>query len=66
MTTNRARDDFDAIAFKRDVQAQVSEEIKGLSAEKEIAYFRKAAESGPLGAWWRSIRSNAEVSRPRR
>jgi hypothetical protein len=65
MRTSQARDDFDAVAFKRDVQAQVSEEIKGLSPQEEIAYFRKAAESGPLGAWWRSIRSNPAVPRTR-
>ena len=63
---NQMHDGFDAIAFKRAVQAQVSEEIKGLTPEQEIAYFRKAAESGPPGAWWQSIKNNAAVPRTRR
>jgi hypothetical protein len=66
MTTSRAHDGFDAIAFKRDVQAKVSEEIKGFTAEQEIVYFREAAESGPLGAWWRSIKAKTPAFHSRR
>ena len=35
---------FDAIAFKDKVQAEIYEEIKDLSIQEEIDYFRKASE----------------------
>ena len=46
---------FDCIAYKRAAQLAIYEEIKGLSREEEMAYFRTRAETGPLGDWWRSI-----------
>ena len=52
--TSRERKDFDAVAFKLRVQAQVSEEIKNLTPEEEIAYYCESAKSGPLADWWRS------------
>lgn len=39
---------FDCIAFKRRVQKEIYEEIKGLSRQEQIAYFRRAALSDPL------------------
>ena len=46
---------FDCVACKRQAQARIYEVIRNLSPEEEIAYFRKAAEEGPLGEWWRSL-----------
>ena len=38
---------FDCMAFKRKTQAQIYKEIKGMTAEEELAYFRrKTRESG--------------------
>ena len=55
MTTSKAKD-FDCVEFKRRAQVRIYEEIKGMSPEEEIAYFRKAAARGPLGRWWKAIR----------
>ena len=54
---------FDCIAFKRQAQAQIYKEIKGLSPKEEIAYFRRQAASGPLGKFWKALerRSQAEA-----
>jgi hypothetical protein len=46
---------FDCIAFKRTAQLAIYEEIKGMTREEEMAYFRTRAESGSMGSWWRNI-----------
>ncbi len=55
MKRRRAAKGFDCIAFKRQAQAEIYEEIKGLSPEEEIAYFRRQAAAGPLGKLWKAI-----------
>jgi hypothetical protein len=50
---------FDCVGFKRKVQAEIYEEIKGLSPEEEIEYFRRRAADGPLGQWWKALERNA-------
>jgi hypothetical protein len=58
MTTNdsaEADSDFDCVEFKRRAQAEIHAEIKGMTHEEEIAYFRKRADEGWIGEWWRSI-----------
>ena len=49
--------EFDCMAFKREVQSKIYEEIKDLSADEELAYFRRRVEAGPFAKLWRSIRS---------
>jgi hypothetical protein len=44
---------FDCIAFKRAAQLAIYEEIKNMTREEQLAYFRNRAESGPLGDWWK-------------
>ncbi len=58
MTSSR-KHTFDSIAFKRKVQGEIYEELKDLSPEEEIAYFRRAAETGSLADWWKAVRSVA-------
>ena len=36
--------DFDAIAFKHKVQKEIYEEIKDLSSDERVEYFRKAGK----------------------
>jgi hypothetical protein len=48
----RTEKTFDCIAFKRAAQLKIYEEIKGLSREEEMAYFRNKAETGPFKDWW--------------
>jgi hypothetical protein len=49
---------FDGVGFKRKVQAEIYQEIEGLSAEEEIEYFRRSAAHGPLGVWWKALESH--------
>lgn len=55
----RGEKDFDCIAFKERVQAEIYEEIKDLSPAEEIEYFRKAAETGPFADWWKQVRKES-------
>lgn len=61
---NEAGKTFDCVAFKRREQARIYRKIKALSPEEEITYFRKAAERGPIGEWWRSIRRSGTKVAP--
>ena len=57
-------DQFDCIAFKERVQSRIYEEIKDLSHDEEIAYFRRRVEKGPFAELWRRIPSRAPVTGP--
>jgi hypothetical protein len=63
MKRRRPAKGFDCITFKRQAQAEIYEEIKGLSPEEEIAYFRRRAAAGPLGKLWKTLgrRSGAKA-----
>ena len=60
MTTNKTEKDFDCVEFKRQAQTRIYAAIRQLSPAEEIAYFRQAAERGPLGNWWRKVRQPAD------
>jgi hypothetical protein len=47
---------FDCVAFKRRVQAEISEETRGMTPQQKIAYFNKNAEAGRVGKWWKKVR----------
>jgi hypothetical protein len=53
---------FDCVAFKRRVQAEICKEIKGLSPEEEIEYFRRRAAAGPLGKWWKALERDSDAA----
>jgi hypothetical protein len=55
MTEKAPEENFDCIAFKRRVQAEIYEEIKDLSPEEEIAYFRRRVETGPFAELWKKL-----------
>ena len=55
MRKNRAEREFDCIAFKRQAQKKVFGETKNLTLRDQVAYFRKRANSGPLGKWWKRL-----------
>lgn len=48
---------FDCIEFKRKAQERIYEEIKDMSWEEEIDYFKKSAETGPLADWWKRVKA---------
>ena len=54
---NRNEREFDCIALKDRVQSEIYEEIKDLTHDEEIAYFRRRVEQGPFAELWRSIRT---------
>lgn len=61
MKSTKTVKSFDCIAYKRKVQSEIYEDIRDLSGPEQIEYFRRRAEEGPLGDWWRSIkRAKAE------
>ena len=60
MKRRRTAKGFDCIAFKRQAQAEIYEEIKGLSPEEEIAYFRRRAATGPLGKLWKALERRSQ------
>jgi hypothetical protein len=57
---------FDCVEMKRKIQAQIYEEIKGLTQAEELAYWRKSADEGPWGDWWREVHERARPSMHRR
>ena len=46
---------FDCVRFKREAQARIYEQIKGLSPREEIEYFRNAASQGPFAEKWKAV-----------
>lgn len=57
----RAEKAFDCLAYKRRVQCEIYEEIKGLDFQEERAYFQRRAEEGPLGQWWKRIKAAGQT-----
>ena len=47
----------DCVALKRQAQAKIHADTKGMTTTEQIAYFRRRAESGALGAWWKRVSS---------
>jgi hypothetical protein len=50
--TSQMKKEFDCIEMKRDAQARIFEEIKGMSPQEQIEYFRHAIQSSRFGEWW--------------
>lgn len=56
---------FDCIAFKRQAQAEIYEQIKDLTPAQQVRYFSTAAHTGPFAKFWRSAdaqRNGADVA----
>ncbi len=64
MKTTEVKKNFDCVEFKRQAQARIYERIKDLSPEEEVEYFRKAAEEGSLGDWWKALQKHSRVPSP--
>ena len=47
--------EFDCVEMKREIQAQIWEEIKDLTDEQRTEYFLRHAETGPFAEHWREI-----------
>ena len=46
---------FDTVEMKRHAQAELYEETKDMSPEETREFYKRRAESGPLGKFWKSI-----------
>lgn len=46
---------FDAIAFKEEMQRRAEERLARFSPAERLRRIREAADSGPLGEWWKSL-----------
>jgi len=59
-TTTKA---FDCLEYKRAVQRRIFDEIKNLSVDEQIEYFRRRAETGSLGKWWQTVIDGTKENR---
>lgn len=55
---------FDCIAFKRKVQAEIYEETRDMTPQQRIAYFNESARTGPFAKFWRESRIDATGGEP--
>jgi len=62
MTQKPTEKEFDCLAYQREVQFQIYEKIKDLTAAEEVAYFQPAVESGPSAELWKSLRQSTQVT----
>jgi pyridoxine/pyridoxamine 5'-phosphate oxidase len=60
MQTPKSEKPFDCVAFKRRAQTKIYEETHAMIAEEQVAYFRKRALRGALGAWWQRVSATSE------
>lgn len=44
--------EFKCVDFKHEAQMQIYKEIKNLTPEGEIEYFRRRVKSSFFGKWW--------------
>lgn len=59
MKTKGAKKKFDCVEFKRKAHERINRETEGMTTQQEAEYFQKAVQSGPLAAWWNSLRAPA-------
>jgi hypothetical protein len=58
MSATKTSKSFDCVEFKREAQAEIYEEIKDLTSEEQLEYFRKSGRSGRLSEWWSAVRTS--------
>jgi len=61
----RKQKEFDAVAFKDEMQRRSEERLANFPAEERLRRIREAVESGPLGEWWKGL-PRAPIRRRRR
>ena len=60
MTTTKKKK-FDCMEVKRKSQMKIYEEIKEMTPEQEIDYFRRSVNKSELAKWWKSAKSHFEL-----
>ncbi len=51
---------FDCLANKWRAQEIIYENIKGMTDEEVIEYFRKSIQKSSLGDWWKALNEKKE------
>jgi len=51
---NKSKKKFNAVEMKRKIQAEIYEEVKNLTPEQELEYYRKSSERGVFGKLFNS------------
>ena len=51
MSRTKTMKAFDCVEFRRKVQAEIFEEIRGLTHQEQIDYFNQQAQCGRIGKW---------------
>ncbi len=54
------RKGLDAIELKDRAQAALARRLKSVAAKDRCSAIARLAESGPLGAWWKSLREGRD------
>ena len=65
MKRRKRQKGFDCVAFKRQAQAEIYQEIQGLSPEEEIEYFRRRVAAGPFGKLWKALERRSRLAEGR-
>lgn len=60
MKSKAANKRFDCVAFKRKAQSKVYEDTRQMTVAEQVEYFRRRAQSGALGSWWKRISPKLE------
>jgi len=61
MSQNKMQKTFNCVEFKRKAQAEIYAEIEHLTPREQTEYFRRKAESSPLGSWWASVKRTGDA-----
>jgi len=62
-----AKKEFDCMAMKREAQERIYDQIKNMTVEQQIEYFRNAVSSSRFREWWEnagSFSGNGELKTP--
>jgi len=43
------------VAFKRRAQSKVYEDTRQMTVAEQVEYFRRRAQTGALGSWWKRV-----------
>jgi hypothetical protein len=54
-TSKTKKRGFDVLKWKARAQAKIYNEIKDMTIDEEVAYWRAHAEKGPRGAKWKKL-----------
>ncbi|MBU2445717.1 MAG: hypothetical protein KJ666_09110 [Bacteroidetes bacterium] len=57
MMSQQSKKEFDCIAMKREAQTRIYEEIKNMTPQQQIEYFRNAVQTSQFREWWKHAKS---------